>query len=66
VPHDVKVYDEAGHAFLNEHDPDDEPAWAMIAGSMSRSGYHEASAIDARRRILAFFDTHLHGPTEPA
>ena len=65
VPHDVKVYGEAGHAFLNEHDPDDAPRWAMIAGSMSRSGYHEASAIDARRRILGFFDTHLHGRTEP-
>jgi hypothetical protein len=38
----------------------------MIAGAMSRSGYHEPSAIDARRRILAFFHTHLHSPTEPA
>jgi len=59
VPHDIKVYEDAGHAFLNQHDPADEPRWAVIAGAMSRSGYHEPSAVDARRRILTFFDTHL-------
>jgi carboxymethylenebutenolidase len=63
VPHDIKVYDDAGHAFINDHDPADEPRWAMIAGSMSRSGYHEPSAIDARRRIVAFFGTHLRRQT---
>jgi hypothetical protein len=28
-------------------------------GKLSRSDYHEPSAVDARRRIAAFFDTHL-------
>lgn len=62
VPHDIKVYDDAGHAFMNDPDPADVPRWAMIAGAMSRSTYHEPSAIDARRRIVAFFDTHLGAP----
>lgn len=59
VTHDVKVYPDAGHAFLNDHDPADVPRWAMIAGRLSQSDYHEESAHDARRRIVDFFDTHL-------
>ncbi len=32
----------------------------MIAlARLSRSAYHEPSARDARRRIVAFFDEHL-------
>ena len=59
VPHDIKVYPDAGHAFLNEPDPTEVPRWALVAGKLSVSGYHEPSADDARRRILAFFDAHL-------
>lgn len=59
IPHDVKVYPDAGHSFLNDHDPDEAPAWAVIAGKFSKSEYHEPSAIDARRRIVDFFGTHL-------
>lgn len=59
IPHDVKVYPDAGHSFLNDHDPDEVPAWAIIAGKLSRSEYHDPSAQDARRRIVDFFDTHL-------
>jgi carboxymethylenebutenolidase len=59
VPHDVKIYPDAGHSFLNDHDRSDEPPWALVLGALSRSGYHEPSARDARRRITAFFDTHL-------
>jgi carboxymethylenebutenolidase len=59
VPYDIKVYPETGHAFLNDHDPSDVPRWALIAGALSRSGYHEPSALDARRRIVTFFDRHL-------
>jgi hypothetical protein len=29
-------------------------------------GYHEPSARDARRRIIAFFDTHLKAKTQSA
>jgi carboxymethylenebutenolidase len=59
VPHDVKVYPDAGHAFMNDHDAADVPRWAVIASKLSASGYHEPSARDARRRIIAFFDAYL-------
>jgi carboxymethylenebutenolidase len=61
IAHDIKVYPGVGHAFLNDHDRVDVPRWALIAGSLSRSRYHEPSARDARRRIIAFFDVHLKG-----
>jgi carboxymethylenebutenolidase len=64
VEHDVKVYPEAGHAFLNDHARSEVPRWALIAGALSRSAYHEPSALDARRRIAAFFHRHLRA--EPA
>jgi carboxymethylenebutenolidase len=59
VDHDVVTYPHAGHSFLNDHDPADVPRWALIAGALTRSEYHEPSARDARRRIVAFFDAHL-------
>jgi len=62
IPHDVAVYPAAGHAFLNDHDPDEVPRWAMVMGALSTSEYHEESARDARRRIIAFFDRHLKQP----
>jgi carboxymethylenebutenolidase len=59
IDHDVKVYPDAGHAFLNDHDPAEMPKWAVVMGAVSRSRYDEPSAVDARRRIVDFFDTHL-------
>ena len=59
VPHDVHEYPEAGHGFLNDHAPGEVPLWASLAGRYARTGYHQPSADDARRRILAFFDQHL-------
>jgi carboxymethylenebutenolidase len=59
VAHDIKVYPDAGHAFLNDHVPTEVPLWAMVAGRLSASYYHEPTAIDARRRIIAFFDAQL-------
>lgn len=64
IAHDVRVYPDAGHAFLNDHDPDEVPRWALVMGALSTSEYHEASARDARRRIVAFFDIHLKGGAE--
>lgn len=54
VPHDVKLYPEAGHSFLNDHQ-DRLFRLLRVVGM----GYHEPSAEDARRRIVAFFDTYL-------
>ncbi len=54
VDHDVKEYPEAGHSFMNNH--------ASVLFKMLKvvgMGYHEASAQDARRRIVAFFRKHL-------
>jgi carboxymethylenebutenolidase len=59
VAHDVKAYPDAGHAFLNDHVRAEVPRWAVVASRLSASGYHEPSARDARRRIVAFFDAHL-------
>jgi carboxymethylenebutenolidase len=59
VEHDIKVYPNAGHAFMNDHDPADMPLWALVAGKLSSSDYCEREAMDARRRIVSFFDNHL-------
>jgi carboxymethylenebutenolidase len=62
VEHDVKEYPEAGHGFINDHDGagDKTPPLFAVLGKLSpRDGYHERSAQDARKRILAFFATHL-------
>jgi carboxymethylenebutenolidase len=61
VPHDVKEYPDAGHSFLNDHDPSDVAWYMSLIMRASTSAYHEPSALDARRRIIAFFGEHLHG-----
>jgi carboxymethylenebutenolidase len=65
VDHDVKEYPDAGHAFLNDHEGAHDPTpllFAVMGKFSSSAGYHEASADDARRRILAFFAAHLRQP----
>jgi carboxymethylenebutenolidase len=63
VAHDVVQYPDAGHSFLNDHDPADfsraETLYMTVFARVGGSGYHAASAQDARRRILAFFAQHL-------
>lgn len=59
IDHDLKLYPEAGHGFLNDHDPADLPLWVRALAKLTAAGYHEPSARDARRRIIAFFATHL-------
>ena len=62
VDHDVKEYPDAGHAFINDHERagDRTPAILAVMGLFSgASDYHEASAQDARHRIVSFFNTHL-------
>ena len=62
IDHDVTVYPDAGHGFLNDHDPDDIPRWAsLMGGSSEDTGYHDTSANEARQKIVAFFDSHLQG-----
>ena len=64
IDHDIKVYPDAGHAFL--HQPGSQPGKvAGILAQITHAGYHEPSAHDARRRIVAFFDAHLKGEQAP-
>ena len=57
IDHDIKVYPDAGHAFLNDHK--DLAARIM---KIARIGYHEASARDAQRRVVTLFRRHLRAP----
>ena len=61
VDHDIKEYPGAGHGFLNDHEGagDRVPFYFALMGRLVANGYHEPSARDARRRIIAFFDKHL-------
>lgn len=59
VPFDIKVYPDAGHSFMNDHVPSEAPQWSVFMGKFAAAGYHEASALDARDRIIAFFEEHL-------
>lgn len=75
VDHDIKEYPHAGHSFLNNFPdtlallrgaagPDAAlPRVFAVVNAIGRpfmgGGYHEPSATDARRRIIAFFGQHL-------
>ena len=58
VAHDIKVYADAGHAFMNDFG-DTLPRWTVIMGKFTHMDYKEESAEDARRRISAFFQEYL-------
>lgn len=56
LEHDIKVYPQAGHAYLNQH----EGLMPRLAGwSPTAARYEETAAEDSWRRMLAFFDEHL-------
>jgi carboxymethylenebutenolidase len=59
VAHDVMEYPEAGHGFLNDHEPSDMPRTFVVMTKLMGAGYHEESAKHARTRIVGFFDEHL-------
>ena len=59
VDHDVKVYPDAGHGFINDPDPADATPLLVFLTKISGTRYHEPSATDARRRITVFFDKYL-------
>jgi carboxymethylenebutenolidase len=59
VDHEVMVYADAGHSFLNNHDPNEASTIFKLLAKISGAGFHEPSATDARRRIVAFLDKHL-------
>jgi dienelactone hydrolase len=55
----IKVYPDAGHGFLNDHDPGELPFWVTLLAKATAASHDEESAQDARRRIIAFLATHL-------
>jgi carboxymethylenebutenolidase len=57
VPHDVKLYPEAGHAFLN--DAVVGPALLRPLMKVAHVGPEPTAAADAWRRIEVFFAAHL-------
>jgi len=59
IDHDIKVYPDAGHGFLNDHDPAELPIWIKMVAKLAAASYDEPSARDARGRIIAFFRSHL-------
>jgi carboxymethylenebutenolidase len=54
VPHDVKVYPEAGHSFMSP-----KPAALAPLTALARLQYDKGAAEDAWQRIFAFFGTYL-------
>lgn len=60
VEHDVKIYPEAGHGFMNDHDRADQTLLLVFLAKVSGTRYHEDAARDARRRIVSFFDASRH------
>lgn len=58
VPHDVKIYPEAGHAFMSS--APEGVFQTMVEGLPPlRTGHVPEAAEDAWRRMLGFFATHL-------
>ncbi len=57
VDHDVVLYPEAGHSFMNRHPPG--PIARLGALSPMRVGYDEDASEDSWERMLAFFRRHM-------
>lgn len=56
VAHDVKVYPDAGHSFMNQHTP---PAFFRGIAPLVGLGHRPGEAADAWERVFEFFATHL-------
>lgn len=60
VPHDIEVYPQATHAFMNDHDG----AHRVLTRIMGMR-FDATDASDSWRRIFAFFGEHLAGAGSP-
>jgi carboxymethylenebutenolidase len=61
VPHDLKVYPDAGHSFMSA-----KPAALTPLVRLARLDYKPESAEDSWRRIFAFFGEHLRSAPAPS
>jgi carboxymethylenebutenolidase len=59
VPHDIKIYPDAGHAFMDR--PQGLLAWFLRISPFCVA-HHEEAAADSWRRMLSFFREHLGQP----
>jgi carboxymethylenebutenolidase len=66
VDHEVDIYPQAGHGFLNDHGPGEVPFLFQLMAPVIRNGYHRPSAELARERIAAFLTRHLVEPAPSA
>ena len=57
-PHDVVLYEDAGHSFMNDAG---HPWLAALTRPLMAVAYDAAAAEDSWRRMLAFFALHLAG-----
>jgi len=56
VPHDLKVYPDAGHSFWSHHDTGISKVLDKIVRT---NGFREEESEDAWKRVLGFFGEHL-------
>lgn len=57
VPHDVKVYPDSGHSFMN--DAADHPVVTALGRFTGMAGFNPADSEDGWRRMLGFFAEHV-------
>jgi carboxymethylenebutenolidase len=62
IDHDITIYDGASHGFMNDHDPADTTPLLTFLAKISGTRFDARATADARRRIEAFFATHLSSP----
>ncbi len=62
ITHDVKEYPDVGHAFMNRINVG--PALAPLTKFVGLN-YDHPSSEDSWRRILDFFDAHIHAAADP-
>jgi len=56
VPHDVRIYEDAGHSFMSEHRG---LMATMAAWGPMKVGFNPAAEADSWARIEKFFRAHL-------
>ncbi len=58
VPHDIEVYPDAGHSYMNRR-RGPAPLQALMRRTRMAIGYNRGAAEDSWRRMLEFFAEHL-------
>lgn len=58
VPHDVKIYPQVGHSYMNDHG-EGPILSSILRATPLHGGYDEAAAEDSWERMLGFFGEHL-------